>query len=127
MAQYLRDHGEVPAPRWEHVVTNSVRTTDVAQIGWNQVRLPHGLLLTTDGVHKVLTDQRMAALLSRSGTVEQRVTRLVAAAAAEGADNASAMLVEEAICWPPTAVDRDRESPGPAVGGPSDLVLLAAA
>jgi serine/threonine protein phosphatase PrpC len=92
LAQYFRDRGQPTQPRMEHIVTTSVRTARSGEFGRAEVRAPAGLLLTSDGVHKVLTLAAMAELLR---SPQNAAAALVGAAlAAGGTDNATATLVE---------------------------------
>ncbi|TNC24354.1 PP2C family protein-serine/threonine phosphatase [Amycolatopsis alkalitolerans] len=92
LAQYFRDHGATPRPHMEHMVTTSVRTAGATEFGHAEVRSAAGLLLTSDGVHKVLTMAAMAELLRHP--VNSAVALTEAAIAAGGADNATATFVE---------------------------------
>jgi protein phosphatase len=94
LAQYLRTHGREVPPRAEHVVTNTVRLTDVDRIGWTQVRGNSGLLLTTDGVHKVVPEFLTHRLLTGDASAADLVT---AAHELGGTDNASALVVTEPV------------------------------
>ena len=87
---------EVPAARWEHVVTASVRSASAANAG--RVRIPQGwgrLALVTDGVHRELSGDEIAAVLAYTqdpATAARELTDL--ALLAGGGDNASATVVE---------------------------------
>jgi len=90
LAQYFRDHGEVPAPHMEHVVTASVRTAEAAEIGIAEVH-SGGLLLTSDGVHKTLTAETMLETLAEP---DHAAALLVETAITSGgSDNATAIVV----------------------------------
>jgi protein phosphatase len=94
LAQYFRDRGQPTAPHMDHVVTTSVRTAGAAEIGTAEAP-PGGLLLTSDGVHKVLTPAAILDLLGRS---EGAAAALVETAIAlGGADNATAIVVEPPV------------------------------
>ncbi|GAA3043381.1 PP2C family protein-serine/threonine phosphatase [Actinokineospora globicatena] len=88
IAQYFATRGVAVAPRLNNIVTTSVRTAPPATIGEVDSYLPTALLLTTDGVHKGLTSDRIASLLSHSPAP---ATTLVTAA--RGDDNATAIVV----------------------------------
>ncbi|EWM11340.1 hypothetical protein [Kutzneria sp. 744] len=84
----------------EHIVTNTVRTTTTDQIGWTQVRTSgSGLLLVTDGVHKVVPANAMHRELTSAARPAQAL--IEASAALGGRDNASAAVID----W--TAVRRE--------------------
>lgn len=87
LAQYFRDHGEPVAPRMEHLVTTTVRTARPSQYGVTETSAA-SLLLTTDGVHKVLSARAMANILRHS---PEPAASLVAAAATT--DNATALFL----------------------------------
>jgi serine/threonine protein phosphatase PrpC len=91
LAQYFRDHGQPAAPRLEHVVTTSVRTTRAEEIGTAETR-SGGLVLTSDGVHKALTAETMREVLAQQLNTASALVE--AAIAAGGSDNATAILVE---------------------------------
>ncbi|MTD56895.1 PP2C family protein-serine/threonine phosphatase [Amycolatopsis pithecellobii] len=92
LAQYFRDHGATPRPRFEHLVTTTVRTAGPGEIGRAEIPFPAGLLLTSDGVHKTLTLAAMAELLRQPANSAAALTE--AAVAAGGSDNATAVFVE---------------------------------
>lgn len=92
LAQYFRDHGEEAAPRMEHLVTTSVRTSTPARYGRTEVRGPLTLLLTSDGVHKTLADATIAEIVRNA---EDPARSLVAAARTAGStDNATAVAID---------------------------------
>ena len=96
MAAAVREAGVAAAPRWEHVVTASVRSASAANAG--RVRIPQGwgrLALVTDGVHRELSPAEIAAVLAHGhdpATAARELTDL--ALLAGGGDNASATVVE---------------------------------
>ena len=96
MAAAVRETGVAAAPRWEHVVTASVRSASAANAG--RVRIPEGwgrLALVTDGVHRELSPAEIAAVLAHGhdpATAARELTDL--ALLAGGGDNASATVVE---------------------------------
>ncbi|RSM62268.1 serine/threonine protein phosphatase [Kibdelosporangium aridum] len=95
MAEYFRLHDSVPTPRMEHVVTNSLRTTSEERIGRATVTDFKSLLLSSDGVHKVVSPETIQAVLAEQGTSTlSRVSTLVdTAMVLGGTDNATALLV----------------------------------
>ncbi|WP_132429669.1 PP2C family protein-serine/threonine phosphatase [Pseudonocardia endophytica] len=105
MAEELRALGVAAGGSWENVVTTTVRTADPSTAG--HVWGPPGagtLLLLTDGVHRVLPAERIAAVLSAAeeGGFEAGVTAraLVADALdAGGRDNATAAIVTLPDAW----------------------------
>lgn len=91
MAEYFRRRRQPYTPRMEHVVTTSVRTTRPDEIGTTEV-VGGGLLLTSDGVHKVLPPSTIDAILADpSGGAAALVA---AAIELGGRDNATALFVE---------------------------------
>jgi serine/threonine protein phosphatase PrpC len=77
-------------------VTNSVRTTTVDEIGWTQVRnVGCGVVLTTDGVHKVLPRSTIHSILASRALPAPDLVE--AAAVLGGTDNASAIVID----WTP--------------------------
>jgi protein phosphatase len=97
MAAAVRAAGvDTPPPRWEHVVTASVRSASADNAG--RVPIPGGwgrLALVTDGVHRELSPAEIAAVLAHGhdpATAARELTDL--ALLAGGGDNASATVVE---------------------------------
>jgi serine/threonine protein phosphatase PrpC len=99
MAEYFRLHDSIPTPRMEHVVTNSLRTTSTERIGTATVTGFKSLLLSSDGVHKVVSPETIQAVLAESGTTTlSRVSTLVdTAVVLGGKDNATALLVSTLV------------------------------
>jgi protein phosphatase len=95
MAEYFRAHDELPTPRMEHMVTNSVRRTSPEQIGQAEVRPGGSLLLSSDGLHKTVSPQTIQAVLAEpGGTPHDRVATLVDTAMLLGGhDNATALVI----------------------------------
>lgn len=89
VAEYFRSRGAVPAPRMEHVVTNTVRHCTPDNIG-RAAAGPGRLVLTSDGVHGRLTTAEIAAIIG-GGDAAARLVR--AAMHAGGTDNATALAV----------------------------------
>lgn len=87
VAQYFRDHGGEVTPRMEHVVTTSVRTAPPSRYGTTQTSAP-GLLLTTDGVHKSLTQDQMTTILRAAADPAGALIQ-----ATTSNDNATAVLL----------------------------------
>ena len=93
VAAYLRSQLRPTTPRMEHIVTNTVRTTTTDQIGWTQIRTAgSGLLLASDGVHKVVP----VTAMHRELTTAQRPAQALieASTALGGRDNASAIVID---------------------------------
>jgi protein phosphatase len=110
VAAYLRSQLRPTTPRMEHIVTNTVRTTTTDQIGWTQVRTNgSGLLLATDGVHKVVPTIAMHRELTTAARPAQAL--IDASSALGGRDNASAVVID----W--SAVRRE-PPPVPRLGTP---------
>jgi serine/threonine protein phosphatase PrpC len=99
MAEYFRLHDSIPTPRMEHVVTNSLRTTSAERIGTATVAGFKSLLLSSDGVHKVVSPETLQAVLAESGaTTLSRVSTLVdTAMVLGGKDNATALVVSTLV------------------------------
>lgn len=95
MAEYFRLHDTVPTPRMEHVVTNSLRTTSEERVGRASVTGVQSLLLSSDGVHKVVSLEVIEGVMAeRDTTALSRVSTLVdTAMLLGGKDNATAVLV----------------------------------
>jgi serine/threonine protein phosphatase PrpC len=93
VAEYFRSRGEPVTVRMEHTVLTSMRTTEPVRFGRVVLAVPAGLLLTSDGVHRVLSPGEMAEILL--GGAGNPAAALVAAAREAGAtDNATAAVVE---------------------------------
>jgi len=97
MAAAVREAGvPTPPPRWEHIVTQSVRSAARDTVG--QAAIPAGvgrLALVTDGVHRELSSDEIAAVLAfapGAALAARELTDL--ALLAGGGDNASATVVE---------------------------------
>ncbi|TWP54251.1 serine/threonine protein phosphatase [Lentzea tibetensis] len=88
VAEYFRSRGAVPAPRMEHVVTNTVRHCTPDNIGRTTVRSGR-LVLTSDGVHGPLPHAALTAIAG-GGDAAARLVR--AALHAGGTDNATALV-----------------------------------
>lgn len=109
LAQYFRDHGEDVTPRMEHLVTTSVHTAPAHRYGTTETSAT-SLVLTTDGVHKTLTDEAMTTILRHASNPAEA---LVQAAHMAGArDNATAVVLTGA--------------PSPATSLPTSPLSLAA-
>lgn len=92
LAQYFRNRGEPTTRRMEHIVTTTVRTVRPADIGTTQLPGTSTLVLTSDGVHKVLDPAAMHAILARQPP--QPAGALVESAILRGGtDNATALVV----------------------------------
>jgi protein phosphatase len=111
VAAYLRSQLRPTTARMEHIVTNTVRTTTTDQIGWTQVRTSgSGLLLATDGVHKVVPAITMHRELTTAARPAQAL--IEAAAALGGRDNASAAVIDwTAARREPPPVPRQETAP----------------
>ncbi|WP_037358837.1 PP2C family protein-serine/threonine phosphatase [Amycolatopsis orientalis] len=91
LAEYFRSRHQPYSPRMEHVVTTSVRTAKPEEIGTAEAP-SGGLLLTSDGVHKVLPPATIDEILADPA---RGASALVATAIALGGrDNATALFVE---------------------------------
>ena len=118
MAAAVREAGVAAAPRWEHVVTQSVRSAAATTAG--VVPVPAGwgrLALVTDGVHRELSPAEIAAVLAHGhdpATAARELTDL--ALLAGGGDNASATVVEVPLV-PCAARPAHRHRPGVPRGG----------
>ncbi|WP_083911437.1 PP2C family protein-serine/threonine phosphatase [Nocardia takedensis] len=96
LAEYLRLRGRHAAPRTEHIITTTVRTVRADQIGHAATGSSNGrLLLSTDGVHKVLDIATVKALLAGGRTPQITADALVELALSSGGrDNASAFVID---------------------------------
>jgi protein phosphatase len=90
LAQYFLDRGEEVTPRMAHVVTTSVHTAPASRYGTAETSAT-ALVLTTDGVHKTLTDEAMATVLRHAPNPAEALVR--AAHAAGARDNATAVVL----------------------------------
>lgn len=93
LAQYLRDRGQPTSPRMEHLVTTSVRTVRPHQVGSTEIRGAGTLVLTSDGVHKVLTSAQLRTVLAAQPAQPARAL-VDAAIRLGGSDNATAMVID---------------------------------
>jgi len=122
MAAAVREAGVAAAPRWEHVVTASVRSASAASAG--RARIPEGwgrLALVTDGVHRELSPAEIAAVLAHGhdpATAARELTDL--ALLAGGGDNASATVVEVPLVPALPAQRTDTSSAFPEVQRPAE-------
>lgn len=105
MAEELRALGVAAGGSWENVVTTTVRTADPATAGhvWGPPG-PGTLVLLTDGVHRVLPPERIAAVLTAAddGAFPAGVTaRALVADALDsgGRDNATAAVMALPDAW----------------------------
>jgi serine/threonine protein phosphatase PrpC len=96
MAEAVRNAGASPPPRWEHIVTQSVRSASAGTAGRAEVPAGLGrLAFVTDGVHRELSDAEFAAVLGHARDVAVAARQLTdLALLAGGGDNASATVVE---------------------------------
>jgi serine/threonine protein phosphatase PrpC len=100
LAEYFRSRGQAVTPRMEHVVTTSVRTARVDEFGAANLTGDAGLLLTSDGVHKRLTEATIQEILAQP---DRAAAALVETAIAlGGTDNTTAIVVEPHFREAPT-------------------------
>ena len=81
----------------KNLVTRALGVEDTVMLEVSEIRVEEGdlFLLCSDGLTDMLTDERMAALLSVAGTLEEKSRALVDAANASGGrDNISVILVQ---------------------------------
>jgi protein phosphatase len=87
---------EIRHHQWRHVVTNVLGGNEVGvRVEMHKLELESGdgLLLCTDGLTDMLTDEQIAAILTAEGEPRLACERLVAAANAEGGkDNITAVV-----------------------------------
>lgn len=103
LAEFFRTRGVIPAPRAEHVVTDSVRTAKPSDIGHARIGAgPGTLLLTTDGVHKSLDIVRIKTILAGAPTGKAAGALVAAARTLGSTDNATALVVHR---FPATGAD----------------------
>jgi serine/threonine protein phosphatase PrpC len=98
MAEHFRVRHQQATPRMEHVITNTVRTTLPEDIRWTEVNTVHsGLMLSSDGVHRVLAESVIHSVLvqPRAAIATPLAACLVdTALRLGGRDNASAVVAE---------------------------------
>jgi serine/threonine protein phosphatase PrpC len=96
VAEHFRARGLHPAPRLDHLVTTSARTTRPVDIGHATTGSSRGrLLLSTDGVHKRLEMVDIKATLVGVATAGIAAEALVdSALRSGGSDNATAVVVD---------------------------------
>ncbi|GAA1849283.1 hypothetical protein GCM10009836_31270 [Pseudonocardia ailaonensis] len=95
VAEYFRERGETPGPRWENVVTTTVRTATADQVGTARgPAVPGTLVLLSDGIHRTLDPETIGFLVRRGPGPARAARALVDAALAAGTrDNATATVV----------------------------------
>lgn len=96
VAEYLRTRGVEPAARADHMVYTTVRTVRAADIGCAVTGTSTGrLLLSTDGVHKMLTISEVKDILAAHPTPDAAAETLVdTALRAGGTDNTTALVID---------------------------------
>ncbi len=114
MAAAVRHAGvPTPPPRWEHIVTQSVRSASAETAG--RAPIPAGvgrLALVTDGVHRELLPEEIAAVLAYAHDPAMAARELTdLALLAGGGDNASATVVEVPLV---PVLPAQRSDTGPA-------------
>jgi PPM family protein phosphatase len=94
LAQFWRTRGVTPPPHTDHIVTDSVRTATSSDIGRASAG-PGRLLLSTDGVHKLLDLVQIKRILADGVTAGETANALVTHATTLGStDNATALVVD---------------------------------
>lgn len=91
-----RDHVR-PEPDLQHVLIRAIGIEDGLRLDHAalELALHDRLLLTSDGVHGVLGDKRIAAILAEGASAEATAEALTEAAlAAGGRDNATALVID---------------------------------
>jgi serine/threonine protein phosphatase PrpC len=89
--------GAVSPRTMRHVLTNVIGARDQADVHLKEYDLHGGetILLCSDGLHGVLEDETMAAIVSAGGTPAEIVQRLIDEALTRGAkDNVTALLAQ---------------------------------
>jgi protein phosphatase len=107
VAQYFRNRHQATTPSMEHMVTTSVSTARPAEIGAVEVTEPSCLLLSSDGVHKILPQDRIREILRQPTYAANALVEI--AIAAGGTDNATAMVVMNRLSQQSTATNTDTE------------------
>lgn len=82
--------------RMRNVLTMAIGVSQPLRVNSYQVSVEPGteILLSTDGLHGVLTDEEIQAILSEAGTLEDRCRKLIETTRAKGApDNVTVILV----------------------------------
>ena len=107
-----------------HVLYRAVGIEADVKLDVRQVRLePHDrLLLTTDGVHGVLTDAVIAGLLARRGSPDADAHAILAEVEAAGArDNATAIVIDVVRTGAPDWEAITAEAEGLAIAPPPEV------
>lgn len=82
---------------WRNVVTRALSASDPPQVELSPLTLQKGdrLLLSSDGLHGVISDERIAAVLAAMPTLERGCQQLIEDAnGAGGPDNITTLIVE---------------------------------
>jgi PPM family protein phosphatase len=82
---------------WRNVVTRALSASDPPQVELSPLRLQHGdrLLLSSDGLHGVISDERIAAVLAAGDPLERACQQLIEDAnGAGGPDNITTLILE---------------------------------
>ncbi|MBA2356531.1 MAG: serine/threonine-protein phosphatase [Acidobacteria bacterium] len=81
---------------WRNVVTRALSASDPPQVELSPLRLQHGdrLLLSSDGLHGVIADDRIAVTIADVGDLEQACQQLIDDAnGAGGPDNITTLIL----------------------------------
>jgi serine/threonine protein phosphatase PrpC len=95
LASQAGPNGAVPHESMRRVLTNVLGAREQTDVRMTEHDLTSGdaILLCSDGLHSVLDDKAMEALVSTGGTAVEVVTQLIQAALSRGArDNITAVL-----------------------------------
>ncbi len=85
--------------RMRNVLTMAIGVSQPLRVNFYQIRVEPGteILLSTDGLHGVLNDDEIQAILAEPGTMEERCGKLIEQTRAKGApDNVTVILVRSA-------------------------------
>ncbi len=82
---------------WRNVVTRALSASDPPQVDLSPLRLQHGdrLLISSDGLHGVITDERISTVMGTVADLEQACQQLIEDAnGAGGPDNITTLILE---------------------------------
>lgn len=96
LAEYLRLRGLEPEPRTDHIITTTVRTVRPEQIGRANTGSSNGrMLLSTDGVHKLVDIVAVKDLLAADKSPRDTADALADLALRTGSrDNTTAFVID---------------------------------
>jgi PPM family protein phosphatase len=93
----LMSHSEARQHPWRNVVTRALSASDPPHVDLSPLTLQHRdrLLLSSDGLHGVIDDERIGVVLGSAETLERACQQLIDDAnAAGGPDNITTLILE---------------------------------